>query len=89
MMPDAIRKRSVIIAGHRTSVSLEPEFWTALKAIAAKRSVSINDLVTEADSRRQANLSSALRVLVLSTLQAELSAAAAASSSPTKPGTVP
>ena len=50
-MAGAIRKRSVIIAGHRSSVSLEPEFWAALKGIAQRRGVSINDLVTEIDKR--------------------------------------
>ena len=68
-MAGAIRKRSVIIAGHRSSVSLEPEFWAALKDIAQRRGVSINDLVTEIDKQRRDNLSSALRVFVLTTLQ--------------------
>ena len=69
-MSDAIPKRSVIVAGHRTSVSLEEPFWTRLKEIAHARSKSINDLVTEIDSTepaggRQGNLSSALRLFVL------------------------
>ncbi len=71
-MAGAIRKRSVIIAGHRSSVSLEPEFWAALKDIAQRRGVSINDLVTEIDKQRRDNLSSALRVFVLTTLQQQL-----------------
>ena len=71
-MAGAIRKRSVIIAGHRSSVSLEPEFWAALKDIAARRGVSINDLVTEIDKQRRDNLSSALRVFVLTMLQQQL-----------------
>ncbi|HSE78554.1 MAG TPA: ribbon-helix-helix domain-containing protein [Alphaproteobacteria bacterium] len=71
-MAGAIRKRSVIIAGHRSSVSLEPEFWAALKGIAQRRGVSINDLVTEIDKQRRDNLSSALRVFVLTTLQQQL-----------------
>ncbi len=71
-MAGAIRKRSVIIAGHRSSVSLEPEFWAALKEIAARRGVSINDLVTEIDKQRRDNLSSALRVFVLTMLQQQL-----------------
>ncbi|MGQ0663394.1 MAG: ribbon-helix-helix domain-containing protein [Pseudomonadota bacterium] len=70
-----IRKRSVLIAGHRTSVSLEPEFWAALKDIARARRVSINDLVTEIDRSRRANLSSALRVFVLGDVCARLAAA--------------
>ena len=62
-------KRSVLIAGHRTSISLEPEFWTALKAIATDTGRSINDLVTEIDRERSTNLSSAIRVHILQTLQ--------------------
>lgn len=58
-------KRSVRIAGHPTSVSLEPEFWDALKDIAKTRGLSINELVAEIDTGRSTNLSSALRVYVL------------------------
>jgi predicted DNA-binding ribbon-helix-helix protein len=72
----SIQKRSVIIAGHRTSVSLEPEFWAALKDIALQRNVSINELVTEIDGQRRGNLSSALRVHVLTFLQGRLAASA-------------
>lgn len=60
-----IKKRSVDIAGHRTSVSLEAPFWDELAAIAARRKVSINQLIAEIDKDRQGNLSSALRVFVL------------------------
>lgn len=61
----AIVKRSVVIAGHQTSVSLEHAFWNALKQAAARRGVTINDLVTRIDSQRQGNLSSAIRVYLL------------------------
>jgi len=61
----ALRKRSIVIAGHATSVSLEEEFWAALKDIADARQCSINRLVAEIDSGRDGNLSSALRVFVL------------------------
>jgi len=64
----AVEKRSVLIAGHRTSVSLEPEFWAALKAIAAKQGSSLNRLIAEIDAERSGNLSSAIRVFVLKTL---------------------
>lgn len=64
-MAGEIRKRSVMIAGHPTSVSLEAEFWDALKAIAHRRGLSLNQLVTEIDRDRSANLSSAIRVHVL------------------------
>ncbi len=67
--PDApserIRKRSVVVSGHRTSVSLEPAFWAALQEIAAARGVSVNRLIGEIDRRRRGNLSGAIRVYVL------------------------
>lgn len=63
-------KRSVRIAGHPTSISLEPEFWDALKDIAKTRGLSINELVAEIDAGRKTNLSSALRVYVLTSLRA-------------------
>jgi predicted DNA-binding ribbon-helix-helix protein len=56
-------KRSLVIAGHRTSISLEDAFWRELKVLARKRSQSINALVAEIDvNRGRANLSSAIRV---------------------------
>ena len=59
-------KRSLVVAGHRTSVSLEDAFWRRLRALAAERGVSVNRLATIVDaSRGEANLSSALRVYVL------------------------
>ena len=65
----ALRKRSVLIAGHATSVSLEQAFWRALKDIARGRGLSVNALVTEIDRKRgegvKGNLSSAIRVYVL------------------------
>jgi len=73
-MSGVIRKRSVVIAGHATSVSLEVAFWDALKDIAVRRGTSLNALVAEIDGERQGNLSSALRVFVLRELQARLSA---------------
>lgn len=60
-----LRKRSVVIAGHATSVSLEAEFWEALAGIARARGVSVNALVAEVDATRAGNLSSSLRVFVL------------------------
>ena len=65
----AVRKRSVVLAGHRTSISLEAEFWQALRAVAAARLISVNALVAAIDAARgptpPANLSSALRVFIL------------------------
>lgn len=63
------RKRSLTIAGHRTSVSLEPEFWDALTAAAKSQSKSVAALVGEIDTGRGArNLSSAIRVYILNSL---------------------
>ena len=62
----ADKKHSVTLNGHRTSLSLEDEFWQQLKLIAAKQNTSINALVSRIDeTRRNQNLSSALRVYVL------------------------
>ena len=59
-------KRSLVISGHRTSVSLEDAFWVRLRRIAAERGLSVNALAAFVDaSRGEANLSSALRVYVL------------------------
>jgi predicted DNA-binding ribbon-helix-helix protein len=59
-------KRSLTIAGHRTSLSLEPEFWDALRGAADVRNVSVAELVSEIDQTRgERNLSSAIRVWLL------------------------
>ena len=60
-----IRKRSVKIAGHSTSLSLEGVFWDALKEVAAGRGLSLNALIEEIDRGRGSNLSSAVRVFLL------------------------
>lgn len=60
-----IKKRSVVVAGHATSLSLEREFWAALREIARRRDVSLNRLVAAIDAERRGNLSSTLRVFVL------------------------
>lgn len=60
-----LKKRSIVIAGHATSISLEPEFWAELKRAAEGRALSVNQLVSEIDADRQGNLSSAIRVFVL------------------------
>ncbi len=68
--PDgAIRKRSVMIEGHATSVSLEPAFWDALTELARARGTAINQLIAEIDRSRSGNLSSAIRVFVLRAAQ--------------------
>lgn len=64
-----MRKHSLLLNGHQTSVSLEDAFWDQLMTIAKARGQSINKLVTEIDHLRTTNLSSALRVFVLSHLK--------------------
>jgi len=65
-MKSPVVKRSIVIAGHKTSVSLEDAFWKGLKEIADQRSVTLSDLVASIDSqRRHGNLSSAIRLFVL------------------------
>jgi len=62
----SIAKRSIVIGGHKSSISLEEEFWTALKEIANERGAKLSELVTEIDqSRAASNLSSAIRTFVL------------------------
>jgi predicted DNA-binding ribbon-helix-helix protein len=58
-------KRSVRIAGHPTSVSIEAPFWEALREIAARRQLSVNALLSTIDADRSGNLSSAIRTFVL------------------------
>ena len=59
-------KRSIVIAGHKTSVSLENEFWKGLKKIAADRELAMSEIVHEIDlARATGNLSSAIRIYVL------------------------
>ena len=70
-MSGTVKKRSVKIAGHRTSLSLEEAFWRALKRIAARDGVSINSLIERIDRERAGNLSSAVRIYVLERLEDE------------------
>lgn len=66
-----MQKRSLTIAGHRTSIALEPEFWSALEALAEKRAMRLTILIEEIDRARETpNLSSALRLAVLREAQA-------------------
>lgn len=62
---NALKKHSIVIAGHQTSITLENIFWHHLKSIAQARDVSLSLLISEIDARRQVNLSSAVRVFVL------------------------
>jgi len=72
-MKRPVSKRSIIIGGRKTSISLEDPFWNALKEIASERRRRLSDLVTEIDvSRPRGNLSSALRVFVLGFYQHQI-----------------
>ena len=65
-MKSPVIKRSIVIAGHKTSVSLEDAFWKGLKEIADDRDVTLSELVSSIDTDRQhGNLSSAIRLFVL------------------------
>jgi predicted DNA-binding ribbon-helix-helix protein len=65
-MKSPVVKRSIVIAGHKTSVSLEDAFWKGLKDIAVGRDMTLSDLVAAIDSeRKHGNLSSAIRLFVL------------------------
>ena len=65
-MKSLVVKRSIMVAGHKTSVSLEDAFWDGLKEIARGRNITLSELVSSIDSeRRHGNLSSSIRVFVL------------------------
>ena len=66
-------KRSLTLKGHRTSVSLEDEFWTEFRRISTEKSIPINALASEIDKNRTADISlaSAIRVFILMTIKAE------------------
>jgi predicted DNA-binding ribbon-helix-helix protein len=69
-MSERIVKRSVSVAGHRTSVSLEEPFWDVLRLLAERRGISVQSLIGRIDAARaEQNLSSAIRVHVLNALQ--------------------
>ena len=69
-----MKKRSVSIRGHRTSLSLEDPFWDELLLLANERGTSVAGLITEIDKNRQAGLSSAVRIFVLQTLKQKAAA---------------
>jgi len=73
-MKSLVIKRSVVVAGHKTSVSLEDAFWKGLKEIASERDLTLSELIGAIDSEREyGNLSSALRLFVLSFYRTQLS----------------
>ena len=67
-----MKKHSVILHGHPTSVSLEPEFWDHLKRVAAERQVSLQSLIEKVDEDQPTNLSSALRLLILADMEQQV-----------------
>jgi predicted DNA-binding ribbon-helix-helix protein len=72
-MESPVVKRSIVIAGRKTSVSLEDAFWSALKEIASARDLTLTALVGGIDSGRTGNLSSAIRLFVLGHYRAMIS----------------
>ena len=73
-MKSLVVKRSVIINGRKTSVSLEDAFWTGLKEIAGGRNITLSDIVAAIDGAREhGNLSSAIRLFVLSAYRDQIS----------------
>nr|WP_321456347.1 ribbon-helix-helix domain-containing protein [uncultured Cohaesibacter sp.] len=68
-----MKKHSVTIAGHRTSISLEDEFWQGLKALAESRDKSLADIIRQIDKDRgRNNLSSAIRIIVLNYYKSQI-----------------
>ena len=75
-MKSPVVKRSIVIANHKTSVSLEDAFWKSLKDIANDRAVTLSDLVSSIDTERlHGNLSSAIRLFVLDHYRSKTAAA--------------
>jgi predicted DNA-binding ribbon-helix-helix protein len=85
-MKSLVLKRSIVIAGHKTSVSLEDAFWAGLKEIASGRDMTMSDLVALIDTdRKQANLSSAIRLFILDFYRKHLEEVAAHDIMATRP----
>lgn len=68
-MSTTVKKRSVVVGGHRTSISLELAFWEALRGLAAREGKTIAEMVSDIDAARTGNLSSAIRVWILERAQ--------------------
>jgi len=76
-MKSLVVKRSIVIAGHKTSVSLEDAFWKGMKEIASSRDLTLSDMVTAIDSGHAVgNLSSAIRLFVLDHYRSQIAAGA-------------
>jgi predicted DNA-binding ribbon-helix-helix protein len=84
-MQSTILKRSVTLAGHRTSVSLEDAFWKALREIARRRQMTLSGLIETINvDRKRGNLSSAIRLFVLEVYQDQIGAVFGRTLSPSK-----
>jgi predicted DNA-binding ribbon-helix-helix protein len=82
-MRSTVVKRSVKINGHTTSVSLEDAFWNALKEIAGGRKMTLSELATSIDAKREhANLSSAIRLFILDHFRIQINPTAGAGNAP-------
>ncbi len=76
-MKSPVVKRSIVVAGHKTSVSLEEAFWNGMKEISGERNMTLSELVGEIDSKRQqGNLSSAIRLFVIDYFKSRVGVAA-------------
>ena len=76
-MKSPVVKRSIVVGGHKTSVSLEEAFWNGMKEISKQRSLALSEVVGEIDSnRQQGNLSSAIRLFVLDHFKSRAAASA-------------
>ncbi|MGM4890970.1 ribbon-helix-helix domain-containing protein [Tardiphaga sp. 862_B3_N4_1] len=72
-MKSPVAKRSIVVGGHKTSVSLEEAFWSGIKEIADARRITMSNLVSEIDRKRdQGNLSSAIRLQVLAHYRSQI-----------------
>jgi predicted DNA-binding ribbon-helix-helix protein len=81
--PSSLTIRNVVVAGHRTSVRLEPVMWDALRDIARGRAMAVNDLVTEIDGQRGApSLTAAIRVYIVDFYRTAAATAAPAARAP-------
>ncbi|CCD89682.1 conserved hypothetical protein [Bradyrhizobium sp. ORS 285] len=79
-MKSPVVKRSIVVAGHKTSVSLEEAFWNGMKEISGLRNMTLSELVGEIDNnRQQGNLSSAIRLFVLDHFKSRAAASSASS----------
>ncbi len=87
-MKSPVVKRSIVVAGHKTSVSLEEAFWNGMKEISGERDLTLSELVGEIDGhRQQGNLSSAIRLFVLDYFRKRASGHAKSSEAKSSDGT--